>query len=207
MSGERMTGKIRARVKKDRKIYIHNDLSQAATYFNDAIQAKLAKGSRDAITFDGMACALMIAFAFEAKLNFMGSYLLKEGKFSEWNEWQSFSKKLKKVFEVLGIPIEIEQRPLLSMQKMKSLRDTLAHGKPVETSSEEEVIATHEELDRGAGLSADWEKDVKPESVSEAVVDLDSLWKLMIEKSGISVFDTMTSGGGSITFIEHVADK
>ena len=33
----------------------------------------------DGIAFDGMACALMIAFAFEANLNFIGSYLLKTG--------------------------------------------------------------------------------------------------------------------------------
>jgi hypothetical protein len=202
-----MTGKIRARVQKDRKLYVHNDLSQAATYFNDTIQAKLAKKTRDAIAFDGMACGLMIAFAFEAKLNFMGNYLLKTDKFTEWNEWQSFSKKLKKVFKALGIPINLEQRPLASMQKMKALRDTLAHGKPIETKEDKEVVGTHEELDRGVSLASEWEKDVRPESIAEALADLDTLWKLMIEKSGISVFDTMTHGGGSITFIEHISDK
>jgi hypothetical protein len=36
---------------------------------------------------------------------------------------------------------------------------------------------------------------------------LDALWKLMIEKSGINVFETMTHGEGSITFIEHVPEN
>ena len=195
------------RVQKDRKVYVHNDLSQGATYFNGLIKGKLAKGSHDGIAFDGMACALMIAFAFEANLNFMGSRLLKTGKLAEWNEKQSFSKKLNKVFGVLGIPVALEKRPLSSMQKMKNLRDILAHGKPVETTEDEEVVGTHEELDRGSNLAADWEADVRPEPVSEALADLDTLWKLMIEKSGISLFETMTQGEGSITFIEYVAEK
>jgi hypothetical protein len=69
--------KIKARVQKTSKVYVHNDLSQAATYFSDNIQEKLKSGTRDAIMFDGMACALMVAFAFEANLSFMGSYLLR----------------------------------------------------------------------------------------------------------------------------------
>jgi hypothetical protein len=155
--------------------------------------------------FDGMACALMVAFAFEANLNFMGSHLLKTGKLAEWNEWQSMTKKLNKVFGALGIPIELEKRPLSSMQKMKSLRDTLAHGKPMEAELDEEVVGTHDELDRGADLAAGWEKDCIPDSVFEALTDLNELWKVMVQKSGIDVFETMTHGEGSITFIEHVA--
>jgi hypothetical protein len=199
--------RIMARVQKTRKVYVHNDLSQAATYFSGIIQEKQKNKSRDAIMFDGMACALMIAFAFEANLNFMGSYLLKTGKFTEWNETQSFTKKLNKVFGALGISVEREKRPLSSMQRMKSLRDTLAHGKPVEVEEDEEVVGAHEELDRGANLAADWEKDCTSDSVLEALTDLDALWKLMIVKSGINVLDTMTQGEGSITFVEHVFEK
>jgi hypothetical protein len=194
--------KIRARVQRDTKIYVHNDLSQAATYFNDNIQAKLAEGKRDAIAFDGMACALMIAFAFEANLNFMGSHLLKTGEIKEWKETQSFTKKLDKVFGALEIAIEREKRPLSSMQRMKTLRDTLAHGKPDEKSKDEIVTSKPEDLERGVSLTSDWEKEVKPEVVKECLEDLDTLWKSMIEKSGIDVFDTMTHGGGSITVVD-----
>jgi hypothetical protein len=81
---------------------------------------------------------------------------------------------------------------------MKSLRDTLAHGKPVEVERDEEVEGTGEELKRGVSLAADWEKDCSSDSVFEAVDDLDTLWKLMIQKSGIDILDTMTQGEGSI---------
>jgi hypothetical protein len=191
-------------VQKTRKVYVHNDLSQAATYFADIIEEKTKKGTRDAILFDGMASALMVAFAFEAKLNFMGSQLLKSGKLREWNEFQSHTKKLIKVFDALGIPVEIEKRPLSSMQKMKTLRDILAHGKPVEADVDEIVVGLPEELDRSVKLIAGWETYCTTDSVFEALADLDDLWKLMIEKSGLHVFDTMTQGDGSITFIEHV---
>lgn len=194
--------KVRARVQRETKVYVHNDLSQAATYFNDTIQAKLAEGKRDAIAFDGMACALMVAFAFEANLNFMGSYLLKTGKLKEWNDMQSFTKKLDKVFGTLAIPIDREKRPLSSMQRMKTLRDTLAHGKPVEKSEDGIAADDLEELERGMSLASDWEKEVEPEVVKECLEDLDTVWKTMIEKSGINVFDTMTQGEGSITVVD-----
>jgi hypothetical protein len=200
-----LNNKIAARVQTTKKVYIHNDLSQGATYFSDIIREKLKNGSRDGIMFDGMACALMVAFAFEANLNFMGSYLLKTGKLIEWNEMQSFSKKLNKVFGALGIPVDLEKRPLSSMQKMKSLRDTLAHGKPVEVERDEEVEGTEEELKRGVSLAADWEKDCSSDSVLEALADMDDLWKLMIQKSGISVLDTMSQGEASVTLVKQVA--
>jgi hypothetical protein len=137
---------VKARVQTDKKLYIHNDLSQGATYFSDNIQDKLKNGSRDAIAFDDMACALMVAFAFEANLNFMGNYLLKVGKISSWDERSKYSKKLQKVFDALGIKVEEDKRPLSSMARMKTLRDTLAHGKPVEFKADDEQEGTQEEL-------------------------------------------------------------
>jgi len=154
--------------------------------------------------FDGMACGMMVAFAFEANLNFMGLELMKSGKLTEWNEWQSYTKKLNKVFEALGIPVELQKRPLKSMQKMKDLRNTLAHGKPVIEEYDKIEVGTNEELDRGAELIAGWEKDCTSDVVFEALSDLDDLWKLMIEKSGLELWDTISHGEGAITFIENV---
>jgi hypothetical protein len=194
---------IRARVRKTKKVYVHNDLSQAATYFNETAQVKFKKGERDGIKFDGMATALMVAFAFEAKLNFMGSQLKKANKLTSWNEFQSFEKKRKIVLNALGMSTDVSKRPLAAMERMKKLRDTLAHGKPIELVTEEIVVGTPEEIDlaSGAELWAGWENDCTPQSVAEALGDLDVLWKEMMEKSGLGVFDTMTQGEGSIDVI------
>lgn len=196
--------KIRARVIKSKRVFVHNDLSHAAMYFADNIQDKLDRGTRDAIMFDGMACAVMVAFTFEANVNFMGFELNAAGKLPNWKEREPFMEKLKKVFGALGIPIELDKRPLKSMEKMKVLRDTLAHGKPVYAEYNEIEVGFNEELDRGAELLAGWEPDCTSDSVFQARADLEELWKLMVEKSGLEIWDTMTTGETGIEFIEHV---
>jgi hypothetical protein len=196
-----MEKKIKARVQKSKRVFVHNDLSQAAMYHANVIQEKLDKGSRDAIMYDGMACAVMVAFAFEANVNFMGFKLNEAGRLPDWKERDSFIEKLKKVFGALGIPVELNKRPLKSMERMKTLRDTLAHGKPVYAEYDEVLIGAPEEIDlfRGGGLSAGWETECKPEVVKEVREDLEELWKLMIQKSGLVLWDTITSGDGSIS--------
>jgi hypothetical protein len=88
------------------------------------------------------------------------------------------------------------------MARMKTLRDTLAHGKPVELKADDEREGTQEELRKGTSLAADWESEVKPEVAAEAVADLDELWKLMIQKSGIDVMDTFTQGEMAVMVIQ-----
>jgi hypothetical protein len=197
---------LKARIKTDAKIYIHNDLSQGATHFDQVIKEKLRKGDRDGIGFDGMACALMIAFAFEANLNFMGNKLFQNGKITAWDEMAKFTKKRDKVFKAIGVPVEEDKRPLSSMMRMKKLRDTLAHGKPAEFKTEEEKEGTREELTKGSVLAADWQEEIKPEVVAECLTDLDDLWKQMVIASGIPVIETITQGEKTVTFTE-VAQK
>lgn len=45
------------------------------------------------------------------------------------------------------------------------------------------------------------------DKVFSAYVDLDILWKELLAKSKLDVFDTLSSGEGSISFIEKVQDK
>jgi hypothetical protein len=201
-----MEKKIRARVEKTKHVYVHNDLSQAALHHADIIQDKLDNGSCDGIMYDGMACAVMVAFAFEANVNFMGFKLHEAGKLPNWYERENFGDKRKKVFKALGIPVEKDKRPMKSMERMKALRDTLAHGKPAYAEYDEVLVGTPEEFDlfRRGGLSAGWETECTPDVVKEAREDLEELWKLMIDKSGLSLYDTITGGDGAISVIEDV---
>lgn len=43
---------LKARIQTDAKIYIHNDLSQGATHFDEAIKEKLKRGDRNGIGFE-----------------------------------------------------------------------------------------------------------------------------------------------------------
>lgn len=80
----------------------------------------------------------------------------------------------------------------------------LGYGKPVYAEYDQIEIGYNEELDRGAELLAGWEPDCTADSVFEARADLEELWKLMVEKSGLNIWDTMTTGESGLTFIEHV---
>ncbi len=70
-----MVDLVRATVEESRKIRIHNDLSQAAFHFKKAIEEK-QKNDGVGITYDCMACATMLAFTWEAYLNFFGDTLI-----------------------------------------------------------------------------------------------------------------------------------
>lgn len=200
-----MGKKIKARVQKSARVFVHNDLSNAALHFENEIKAKQDNGGAG-ILIDGMACAVMVAFTFEANVNFMGFELNKAGKLPNWKERKSFDEKVKKVFGALGFAVEKDKRPMASMEKMKVLRDTLAHGKPVYREYDEVEIGTPEEIDLNstAPLLAGWQTECTAKSVFAAREDLEALWRTMIEKSGLDLWDTMTNGDSSIDLIENV---
>jgi hypothetical protein len=56
-------------------------------------------------------------------------------------------------------------------------------------------------------LSADWQAYIDHSFFQEAYGDVDQIWKDLLEKSGLNVFDTMTHGSREISFIEHVEDS
>jgi hypothetical protein len=70
-----------ARHKGYKNVYVHNDLAGAAYHFKGVIESKLAANDRKGIAYDYMACLLMLAFTFEAQINFLGLKLI-----SNWKE-------------------------------------------------------------------------------------------------------------------------
>src|SRR5205823_3013522 len=123
-------------VQGHRKLYIHNTLDQGADNAKADIERKLAAGNREGIGFDYMACGLMLAFTFEAQLNFIGKRFL-----NPWHEMQRWKTKAERVFKALSIEYDWKKRPFLSIEKMKTFRDTIAHGKPFEQNLDEVIEA------------------------------------------------------------------
>lgn len=70
--------KIKVRFQKDSEILVHNDLSNAAYYFETRVGERLEKDDREGIAFDIIAGLIMVAFTFEAQLNFLGWKLIPE---------------------------------------------------------------------------------------------------------------------------------
>jgi hypothetical protein len=193
--------KIKARVQGKKNVYIHNDLSNAALHFKTVIEEKLKSNDRAGIAFDYMACLVMVAFTFEAKINFLGHKFIQG-----WNEWQRFDDKVKAVLAHLKINPDWNKRPYSSIKNIQAFRNSVAHGKPVEVQYDETVVVPAEELDRRVDLSGEWQKACSPESVNEAYDDVETVWRELLKESKLSVFDTMTRGQGGITFIEKVVD-
>ena len=127
-------------------------------------------------------------------LNFIGYKIIPD-----WNEWQNWDAKVFAVLKRLDLPIEWKERPLSSMRAMKDIRDSLAHGKPLETTEERIMEVKPEDLDQANDLRAQWQRDCNHDAVFQAYADMEDLWKQMIQKSGIPLFNTITSGEHSIT--------
>lgn len=192
--------KLRARHKGERFVYIHNSLSNASYYFKDIIETK-QKNSGAGVGLDCMACLVMLAFTFEANINFLGDHFIKG-----WKEKSPFNSKVKKVFEAFDIERDESKRPYSSVILAKKFRDTLAHGKPIKEKFDEIVEGTPAELENLASLAGDWEQCCKPEIVLAVYEDVDALWKELIGAAKLDVWDTMTRGQSGLTAIERLVD-
>ncbi len=144
---------IRVKHQEKRNVYIHNDLENAAHHFGERIKARLAADNRDGIMFDCMACATMLAFTWEAYLNFFGHKLV-----GNWNEKANVYKKIDKVFQRLKIAPKWAERPYSSIRDLKEVRNILAHGKPVEEEIEKYEEAPQGKVERRRiDLSGKWD--------------------------------------------------
>jgi hypothetical protein len=182
-------------VQGHRRLYIHNALDQGAFNAKSAIDKKLAEGTRDGIGFDYMSCGLMLAFTFEAQVNFMGNRFLKP-----WNYYQRWKGKVNRVFDALAIEYDWSKRPFLSLWKMKVFRDTIAHGKVFEQDLNEEVEGANvDEVRKRFSLTQAWEAMMTHEEIMQAYDDTDAIWKLMIEKSGLQITETIDQVNINIT--------
>ena len=193
--------KIKVRLQAHRHIYIQNDLANAACYFKTRIEKRIANNDREGVGLEIMAGLTMLAFAIEAKFNFLGDRLIKD-----WKERAPAIEKVKTICAHLGVKPDFATRPYLSIKELKDFRDTLAHGKPLDLYLDEEVIATHEELDQRGLMRADWEAFVNKDFFACAYDDVENVWKDLLARSKLEIFDTMTHGDGTIQFIEHVED-
>jgi hypothetical protein len=187
-------GKFHKDVQQTKTLNIHNDIDGAAHFLSERVAKRAAENDRDGLTFDGMAAGTMIAFAHEAYLNFFGAKLV-----TDWDGWVDFDTKVAQVHEVLKLKPDLGVRPYSTLNEMKTLRDTLAHGTPKTVEVEKEVIDT---ADGRAGkkltLSADWEKLCTPEMIARANEDLEKVFKEMLKASGLNALDTTTSGEGAV---------
>lgn len=195
--------KYRVRRQTKKNIYIHNDLSNAAYHFKKAVEARLVEGNREGIAFEIMACLSMLAFSFEARINFLGAKLFQD----KWKERQAFNNKVGQVINKVKLGLPENERPYTSIEKLKTFRDSIAHGKPCTIEVDEVVEVEYDDLDRVVDLSAGWEDFCTESVMNEVYDDIEEIWQLLLSKSGLELFETITHGSGGITLIEKITDK
>ena len=93
------------------------------------------------------------------------------------------------------------------MKRLKDFRDTVAHGKPDEEEYDRVVEIAADGRDARPDLTGKWQAICSTDSVFEIYADVEAIWKEMLGKSGISVFDTLTHGEGGLTFMQKVVEK
>jgi hypothetical protein len=195
--------KYRVRRQAKKNIYIHNDLSNAAFHFKKSVDSRVKEGNREGIAFEVMACLSMLAFSFEARINFLGSKLFQE----KWKERQAFNNKVGQVINKVKLGLPEQERPFISIEKLKIFRDSIAHGKPCTIEVDEVVEVGYDDLDRVVDLSAGWEDFCSESVMVEIYEDIEEIWQLLLSKSGLELFETITHGSGGITLIEKITDK
>lgn len=184
------------RYQGSKNVYVHNDLMQAAHHFKLLIELRRKDPSYEGIHYDYMACLTMLAFALEAQINFIGYKCIKE-----WNEKAFFPVKLDCAIKFLEIDFDKQKRPFSSLERLKHFRNSVAHGKPEESEIETTIEGT--EFQSRLELNASWDQYCTYEIVCESYDDLDEFWKLMIESSPIESHETVTNGGGSVTYLKE----
>jgi hypothetical protein len=194
--------KIKVRQQAKKHIYVHNDLSNAAYHFNKKVNERLANNDREGIAFDILAELIFLAFTIEAKINFLGTKLV-----ADWKERRPFLTKLNHILEHLALNVDFGARPYSTIRTLKELRDSLAHGKPLHLELDEETIVEATNADQSIDLSADWDSYCNAEFANQAYEDVNGIWRQLLFASKLSLFETLSGGEHSITFIEKVIDQ
>ncbi len=194
--------KIKARLQAHHRVYIHNDLANAAHYFKSRIEQREANNDRKGINLEIMAGLTMLAFAIEAKFNFLGDYLLKD----KWKEMAPALQKVEMVCTHLGFKSDFTIRPYLSVYELKKFRDTLAHGKPFELPVDEITVGTPEELDKFDFPKSDWEDFVNSDFLIRAFNDMNEIWNDLLDRSKLEIYHTLTHSESSLQFVERVVE-
>jgi hypothetical protein len=193
--------RVRVHVTEEKFLYIHNDLRNAAPYFKKRVDRRFLQKRMDGVFYEMLAALTLTAFAIEAMINFFGHKLI-----SDWKERESLVKKMELVGQRIDVRVDWTVRPFSTIKELKGFRDTLAHGKPEESHFDGEIVASHDELYERGSLRTDWEKSVTEEFVVQAFGDMSELWEMLLSRSGLRYFDTITHGVGGEEFIEHVPE-
>lgn len=170
------------------RIYPHQTLRSLALVNHELLAGKLAAKDETDLDYYCINSIVSLAFSVEAILNFVGGK-----KVSGWKESQNWNQKLKKIYKAINEPLDFKTEPLMSILKLKEIRNEIAHGKPVEV-----VRSASNLTEAKLNMKAKWELLLDPNFALHAYGQVDIFYDYLLEKLGISVIETLTSSIGTI---------
>lgn len=169
------------------KIHPHNDLLNLAHYHRGAINEKNENPDAEGIALDCMSCLIALAFSVEGLINFVGAKCV-----DQWEERQPFHKKLFALETAIGLTYDKAKEPYLTIKKLKTLRDQMAHGKPIEVST---TASSKEDLKKA--MRAPWDEFLIPVFVNHAYDQICAFEESLLALGKIPLIETLTSGFSS----------
>lgn len=167
-------------------VYPHNDLLNLAHHHRQVIEEKVRHGSRGGIGLDCMSCLIALAFSVEAISNFVGAKTVPE-----WNERDSYRAKTTQLGGKLGFVFDDKVEPFETLMRIKTIRDQLAHGKPIESRQDE---SSREMFERA--MMCPWDEYLDANFVLHAYEQVIKFKELLLTQAKIPLHETLTCGGG-----------
>lgn len=155
----------RFRMSRKSEVFMHLAIANGAFYFKQKIEDREKNDDREGLGFDYWACLLLIAYWQEALFYFYGDRLGLKSKLKE-----DYWKMLKRADNALSLGLAKGTGRRNSIDTLREIRNTIAHGKPLEEYSDSgEFIATSDEAT--AIMSKieknDWEKHINLNFLTE----------------------------------------
>lgn len=169
------------------KVHPHNDLLNLAHYHRGVINEKNGHPDAEGVALDCMSCLIALAFSVEALINFVGAKCI-----DQWEERQPFHKKLSALETAFGLVYDKAKEPYSTIEKLKALRDQMAHGKPIEVST---TASSKEGLKKA--MRAPWDEFLVPAFVNHAYDQVCAFEDNLLALGKIPLVETLTSGFGS----------
>jgi len=168
------------------RVFPHNDLLNLAHYQRETINKKVEDGIEDALALDCTGCLISLAFSVEALVNLIG-----HKRVDYWKEQRPYMEKMTDICSVAGLNFNKCVEPYKSVWELKKLRDSLAHGKPVETNT---TAQTREELRKQ--MECPWDTKLTPEYVNDVYDQVKKFENDLFIRCKISKGETLTSAVG-----------
>jgi hypothetical protein len=169
------------------RFYPHNDLLNLAGYHLSVAEEKVAAQSQDGVALDSLSCLLALGVAVEAIVNFVGTRVIHA-----WPERRNFPQKLELLAAELHLELDHDVDPLLTIDVLREVRNTMAHGRPMEFQSS---ASSRTELRQA--MAAPWDGHANPAFARQAMMQVRGFRDLLFAAAHIRPGSALTSAIGT----------